>query len=477
MSRIPERKPFIGGESRSTGRVVDLTAPHGERVVARVHRAGRSDVEKAIAAAVDGFERSRRLAAFERAEVLSGMAERVRARAEEMAQVLALEAGKPLKAGRAEAERTVHTLETAAQESVRMGGEVIPLDVVPWGAGRFGLVRRFPLGPLAGITPFNFPLNLTAHKIAPALASGNSIVIKPASQTPSPAVLLAEIAAEAGAPPGVVNVVTASAEDAAPLVEDGRLKMLTFTGSGAVGWDLRRRAPRKRVTLELGGNAAAIVCAGTDLGFAAGRIVAGGFGYAGQSCISVQRVLVECSEYERFLEILVEKVRALRVGEPTDEETDVGPLISRAEAERAEAWIREALEGGARILTGGEREGAFIQPAVLVDCRPEMKVNCQEIFAPVLTVAPFEGLDEAIRQVNDSRYGLQAGIFTRDAEAAWRAFESIEVGGVIVNDVPTYRVDHMPYGGVKESGAGREGLRYAMEEMTEPRLMVWNRLE
>lgn len=475
MASIPERKPFIAGGSRTTGQVIDLRAPHNQELVARVHRAGPSDVAAAIEAAAIGFERTRRMEAYERAAVLTKMAVEVVRRREDLARVLALEAGKPLKAARVEAERTVHTLETAAEEAKRLGGEFLPLDVVPWGSGRFGLVRRFPLGPVAGITPFNFPLNLTAHKIAPALAVGNSIVIKPASQTPSSALMLAEIASSAGAPPGAVNVVTASAADAAPLVDDDRLKMLTFTGSGAVGWELRRRAAKKRVTLELGGNAAAIVCEGADLPYAAERIVAGGYGYAGQSCISVQRVLVQERIHDRLLDLLVDKVRALHVGDPLDEETDVGPLIAESEARRAEDWIREAVSAGAEIMTGGERDGVFLEPTVLVKTRPEMKVNCLEIFAPVVTVAPFADLRSAIRMVNESRYGLQAGIFTPEGESAWEAFESIEVGGVIINDVPTYRVDHMPYGGVKESGTGREGLRYAIEEMTEPRLMVWTR--
>jgi len=475
VSQVSERRPFIGGESRATGDVAEVLSPYTAEVVTRVHRARAADVEDAIAAAAAAFEATRRSSAYERARILSGIAADLSRRREEMARVLALEAGKPLKAARAEAERSVHTFEAAADEARRLGGEILPLDTVPWGAGRLGLTRRFPIGVVAGITPFNFPLNLTAHKIAPALAAGNSIVIKPASQTPTPAIMLAEIAAAAGAPPGAVNVLPAGAETVQPLVTDPRIRMLTFTGSPAVGWDLKRLAGKKKVTLELGGNAAVVVCASADLDYAADRILAGGYGYAGQSCISVQRVLVETSVFAPFLDLLLGKVRALKVGDPLDPATDVGPMISGAEAERAEGWIREAVEGGAKVLTGGRRDGPVLEPTVLTGTTRDMKVNCREIFAPVVTVSPFEEFDAALRMVNDSPYGLQAGVFTRDAEAAWTAFETLEVGAVMINDVSTFRVDHMPYGGVKDSGFGREGLRYAIEEMTEPRLMVWNR--
>jgi glyceraldehyde-3-phosphate dehydrogenase (NADP+) len=472
---MAERRPFIHGESRSTGDLAEVRSPFTGEVVTLYHRAGPRDVEDALASATSAFEIMRGKAAWERAAILAGVASEVRRRREELARILVEEAGKPLKAALAEADRTGHTFEAAAEEAKRLGGAILPLDTVPWGAGHLGLTRRFPIGVVAGITPFNFPLNLTAHKIAPALAAGNTIVIKPASQTPSAAIVLAGMAAAAGAPPGAVNVVPATAANAEPLITDGRVKMLTFTGSPAVGWELKRRAWRIRVALELGGNAAAVVTASADLAFAAERIAAGGFGYAGQSCISVQRVLVERSVSEAFLDLLLQKVRALRVGDPGDAATDVGPMIAAAEAERAEGWIREAVAGGAKLLIGGQRAGAVLQPAVLTATTAEMKVNCREIFAPVVTVTPFDGFDTALRMVNDSAYGLQAGIFTREAEAAFRAFERLEVGGVMIDDVPTWRVDHMPYGGVKESGIGREGLRYAIEEMTEPRLMVWNR--
>jgi len=475
MERMPLRGPFIRGSSRLTGMVTDVRSPQTGEVVTRVRQAGRQDVLEAIEAAVEGFARTRRMASHERAGILARIADNLSRRGEELARVLALEAGKPLKAGTVEVQRCAHTFRHAAEEAGRIGGEVIPMDVVSWGEGRTAITRRFPLGVIAAITPFNFPLNLAAHKIAPALAAGNSVILKPASQTPSPAILLAECAAEAGAPTGAVNVVPCSAADAEPLVTDERIKMLTFTGSSAVGWDLKRRAGKKRVTLELGGNAAAIVCADCDLDQAAGRVVSGGFSYAGQSCISVQRVLVASRCQEDFLGRLLPMVKALKVGDPLDEATDVGPMISRAEAERVEGWIGEAVAGGATVLTGGTREGSIVHPTVLAGTRPDMKVNCREVFAPVVTITPFDSLDSALAVVNDSVFGLQAGIFTRESEAAWRAFETLEVGGVMVNDVPTWRVDHMPYGGLKDSGLGREGLRWAIEEMTELRLMVWNR--
>jgi len=468
-------RSFIHGESRATGAVAGIRSPFSGEVVTRCLRGDEAAIREAIDSAVAGAEAMRALAPFEKGAILDGIAAEVSRAREELAGMLVDEAGKPRKAALAEADRTAHTFRVAAEEARRLGGEVIPLDVVPWGAGHFGITRRFPVGVVAGITPFNFPLNLVAHKIAPALAAGNAIVVKPASQTPSPAVALARMALASGAPKGSVNVVPASAADAAPLVEDERVRCLSFTGSPAVGWDLRRRAGRKRVTLELGGNAAVVLAASADLPFAAGGIVAGGFGYAGQSCISVQRVLVDRRVIGEFLEVFLPKVRALVTGDPADETTDVGPLISVAEAERAEAWIREAAASGAKVLLGGDRREAFLTPAVLTETRPDMKVNCREIFAPVVTVTPFDDFDGALRLVNDSPFGLQAGVFTRDAEEAWRAFDGLDVGGVMINDVSTFRVDHMPYGGVKESGFGREGLRCAIEEMTEPRLMVWNR--
>jgi glyceraldehyde-3-phosphate dehydrogenase (NADP+) len=351
------------------------------------------------------------------------------------------------------------------------------MDLVEAGERRLGLVRRFPIGPIAAITPFNFPLNLVLHKVAPALASGNTVVVKPSPRTPQTAAELGRLFAESGLPEGALTVLppeACGAEIAVAMAGDPRFKMLTFTGSAEVGWALKARAGKKRVVLELGGNSGAIVHGDADLEYAAGRIVAGGFAFAGQSCVSVQRIFVERGVYPCLLELLTARVRQLKVGDPFEETTDVGPMIDLAAAERAEAWIQEAAGQGALVVTGGRRDGRLLEPCILTNTRPEMVVNCREVFAPLVTVTPYDSFDEALALVNGSNFGLHAGVFTRDNARIFQAFETLEVGGVIVNDVPTYRVDHMPYGGSKDSGFGREGLRYAMEEMTEPRIMVLN---
>jgi len=387
---------------------------------------------------------------------------------------MAQEAGKPIKAARTEVERSIFTFTVAAEESARIYGEYLPLDWQEATVGRWGIVRRFPLGPIGGITPFNFPLNLVAHKVAPAIAAGCTIVIKPAPQTPFTALLLADVVQQAGWPDGALNVLPLANEDAGVLVTDERLKMISFTGSAAVGWDIKRRAGKKKVVLELGGNAGVIVHSDADVNFAAERCVAGGFVYAGQTCISVQRILVERSVCGKFTDALLAGVKKLKSGDPLQDSTDVGPLIRESDAIRATEWIQEAVGGGARVLIGGQRRGSMLEPTVLTGTRPDMKVNCQEIFAPVVTVEPYDDFYDAIRQVNRSSYGLQAGLFVRDAKLLFNAYEELEVGGVIAGDVPTFRIDHMPYGGIKDSGLGREGLRYAIEEMTEPRLLVMN---
>lgn len=471
---MTERRCFIAGQWRATGEIHEVRSPSDASVVACVHRARPADIEDAIASAREAFRISRRTPTWERAAILAKMAEGIRKRHDELVRLLALEAGKPVKAGRAEVDRAIFTFEVAAEEARRIGGEVLPLDWAPWGADRIGIVRRFPLGPVAGITPFNFPLNLTAHKVAPCIASGNTMVIRPASQTPSPCLVLAEIAQRSGLPPGALSVVPCSVETASPLVTDERVKMLTFTGSPAVGWELKRKAGKKKVALELGGNAAVIVHRDAGVERAAERITAGGYSYAGQSCISVQRVLVHREVRGPFLEALVAKVKALKVGDPLDESTDVGPMISEPEAGRAASWIEEAVAGGAKLVLGGGRTGAILAPCILTDARRDMKVSCREVFAPVVVVNSYETLEEALEMVNDSDYGLQAGLFTRDAPSIWKAFETLDVGGLMVDDVSSFRIDHMPYGGVKDSGLGREGLKYAIEEMTEIKILGWH---
>jgi len=465
---------LLDGKWIEQGDPVEIHAPYDGSVVGRVFQARREHVDAAIAAAVKAFGTTRRLPAFERQRVLRRVAENIAHRKEEFAHTIAQEAGKPIKAARSEVERTIFTFTVAAEESTRIYGEYLPLDWQEYTAGRWGIVRRFPLGPVAGITPFNFPLNLVAHKVAPAIASGCTMVLKPAPQTPLTAMLTAEAVQQAGWPDGALNVLPLSNDDAALLVTDERLKLISFTGSAAVGWDIKRRAGKKKVALELGGNAGVIVHSDADLNYAADRCVTGSFAYAGQSCISVQRILVERSVFDKFRDLLVAGVKKLKTGDPLEESTDVGPLIRESDAVRASDWIHEAVRSGARVLCGGQREGSILEPTVLTGTRPDMKVNCQEIFAPVVTIETYDNFSDALRQINNSLYGLQAGIFTRDAKLLFSAYEELEVGALMAGDVPTFRIDHMPYGGIKDSGLGREGLRSAIEEMTEPKLLVMN---
>ncbi|HEV2991259.1 MAG TPA: aldehyde dehydrogenase family protein [Candidatus Angelobacter sp.] len=451
-----------------------VRSPYNGEVVANIVTASRSDALEAISGAVQAFEVTRKLPSYERQRVLKTVAAQISSRAEEFAQTMALESGKPIKTARLEVARSVFTFEVAAEESTRIYGEYLPLDATEAAKGRWGVVRRFPLGPISAITPFNFPLNLVAHKIAPAIAAGCTIVLKPAPQTPLCALLLARLVHDAGWPAGALSVLPLANEDAAPLVEDDRIKMFTFTGSGAAGWELKKRAGKKRVTLELGGNAAVVIHHDADLEYAAERCVTAGFSYSGQSCIAAQRILVHQSVFDRFLPMVLDRVQRLKTGDPLDEKTDIGPLIREADAIRAKNWVDEAVSAGAKLRCGGKRQGSILEPAILTNTRPEMKVNCLEVFAPVKTIEPYRDFDEVLRQVNDSPYGLQAGVFSRDVGLLFRAFEEVQVGGLMANDVPTFRADQMPYGGTKDSGTGREGLRYSIEEMTEKKLMVLN---
>jgi acyl-CoA reductase-like NAD-dependent aldehyde dehydrogenase len=465
---------LIDGHWRETSATSEVHAPYDGAHLGTVHLASKDDVLDAIAAACRSFETTRNLPSHARSTMLHNVAAQISDRAAEFAHCISSEAGKPVKAARVEVERSILTFSTAAEEAGRIGGEVLPLDRLPSARGRLGIVRRFPIGPIAGITPFNFPLNLVAHKVAPALAAGNSFVLKPAPQTPLTALKLGEVLLNAGVPPGAVNIVPCDVENAAPLVTDERLKMLSFTGSPGVGWTLKGRAGKKKVTLELGGNAGVIVHSDADIEYAAQRIVFGGFGYAGQTCISVQRIFVHQTVLSSFLAAFLPKVEALVTGNPLDERTDVGPLIGDRDADRVEAWVREAAAAGATVLCGGTREGRLMRPTVLTGTSPTMSVNCREIFGPVVTVESYEHFEIALERLNDSDFGLQAGIFTDTLTLSLQAFQRLDVGGVIIGDVPTFRVDHMPYGGVKDSGFGREGVRYAIEEMTEPRLLVLN---
>lgn len=465
---------YIAGEWIETDNAIEVRSPFDDSLVAVSHRAGPDEIETAISEATSAFEVTRRLPAWKRAEVLEKISAGIAARREELAQTIALEAGKPIRTARVEVDRAVFTFKVAAEESKRIYGEVVPLDWLPGTEGREAQVRHVSLGPIVGISPFNFPLNLVAHKVAPALAAGNPIVLRPASQTPVSALKLAEIVSASGWPAEAFSVVPSTTQDAAPLIEDGRIKLLSFTGSPAVGWGLKTRAGRKRVTLELGGNAGVIVHRDADIAYAAERVAWGGFSYAGQSCISVQRVYVHEVLYDLFVENFIPRVNALKVGNPLDEATDVGPLIDLGAAERVENWVAEAQKDGAKVLTGGSRSGTVWQPTVLADLQPMMRVSCQEVFAPLVGLYPYADIKQAIAAVDDSDFGLQAGLFTRDINIIKQAFDDIEVGGLMVNDVPTFRIDHMPYGGVKQSGFGREGLRYAIEEMSELKLLTYN---
>jgi acyl-CoA reductase-like NAD-dependent aldehyde dehydrogenase len=463
---------FLAGEFRASGQAMPVRSPYDGSLVGSVAQPADADIEEAVRSSEAAFHEMSGMPAHRRAAILHAISAGIDQRREEIARTMALEAGKPLKAARVEVDRAVFNFRYAAEETLRVGHELLALDSQPAGTGKWAMVRRFPVGPILAITPFNFPLNLAVHKIAPALATGNTVVQKPAPKTPICSMLLAEIAQQAGIPAGALNVVLASISQTERLVRDDRLKMLTFTGSAAVGWKLKGMAGKKRVTLELGGNAAVIVHNDADLDRAAEKCAAGGFSYAGQVCISVQRVFVQRAVYDRFLSAFVDRVRALQVGDPLDEKTDVGPMISPEAAHRAEAWVNDALRAGANCLAGGKREGSVYYPTVLANTRPEMAVNCQEVFAPVVTVEPYDSLDAAISMVNDSPYGLQAGVFTSDLAALFSAYKRLQVGGVIANDAPTFRADPMPYGGTKDSGLGREGVRYAMQEMTEPKVLV-----
>jgi acyl-CoA reductase-like NAD-dependent aldehyde dehydrogenase len=463
---------YLNGNWSSHGREVVITSPYDRSIVAVVYEATRDDVDTAIRSAVEAFANTRKMTSHQRSSILRKIAEGIHHRREEFARTICQEAGKPIKTARIEVDRGIYTFEVAAEEASRIYGEYMPLDTLESTAGRWGLVRRFPLGPVFAITPFNFPMNLVAHKIAPAIAAGCPLILKPAPQTPVTALMLAEIVHDAGWPGGALAVMPLSNDEAAHLVTDDRIKLLTFTGSAAVGWSLKARAGKKRVTLELGGNAAVIVHSDADLAYAAQRCVVGGFSYGGQTCISVQRILVEHSVFENFTKLLVDGVHKLKSGDPMHDDTDIPPLIREQDAIRATEWVEEAVAAGAKLLCGGHRKGAFVEPTVLTGTTPEMRVNCAEVFAPVVTVEPYEDFREAVRQVNNSAYGLQAGVLTRDAGLIQMAFEELEVGGVIAGDVPSFRVDQMPYGGIKESGLGREGLRYSIEDMTERKLLV-----
>jgi acyl-CoA reductase-like NAD-dependent aldehyde dehydrogenase len=469
---------LLCGKEWSDGDSFEVHSPWDQGLVGRVTIATRADARQAVSHAVASQRRARALPRWKRREILDNVATSLMEQKERFAQLILAEAGKPIRLARAEVDRAVLTFKTAAEEAARLGGESLPLDLTEGNEGRWGLVQRFPVGPILAITPFNFPLNLVAHKVAPALAAGCPIILKPAPQTPFTALALGEVILKAGWPEEALAVLPLSNVDTAWLAEkEDRIKLVSFTGSSKVGWELKAHSGRKRVVLELGGNAALVVHNDwKDLDDAAARTAHAAFGFAGQSCISAQRVFVQRNIFQTFLWKLVEYTSRLAVGNPSDEATEVGPLIRLSDADRVETWVKEAVEGGAKLVAGGERHGPVITPAILTGTAPGMKIRDEEVFGPVVVVEPYEDFEEALAAVNHSRYGLQAGLLTRDAGRILTAYRELEVGALIVGDTPSWRVDSMPYGGVKDSGLGREGIRSAIEEMTEPRMLVMSGL-
>lgn len=468
-------RPFlVGGEWRTSDKIIEVRFPYNNELVAQVYQATEQDLEDAVVAAVKGFEITRKLPSHVRSTILYNLLDQMEQRTEEMIEALTMEGGKTRNVAAGETARAKETIRVAAEEAKRISGEIIPIDWTEAGENRLGFIRHLPLGPVLGISPFNYPLNLSCHKLAPAIAAGNSFILKPATTTPLSGLLLVEMTLAAGYPPQALSYLPCPGRMAEALVRDERIKYFTFTGSSEVGWHLKSVAGRKRVGLELGGNAAAIVHEDANVDYAVGRIAVGGFTNAGQNCISVQRVLLHRPIYNETLEKLADRISKFKVGDPRDPEVEVGPMISASAARDSFEMVQEALAHGAQAVLGGTCEGTMFQPTVLVNTTPDMRVNREEIFAPVITVTPYDDFDEAIRIANDTDYGLQSGVFTQNVNRIMRAFELVEVGGLQVNDVSTFRVDQMPYGGVKGSGVGREGPRYVIEEMTEMKLMVLN---
>ncbi|MCM3550784.1 aldehyde dehydrogenase family protein [Alkalihalobacillus clausii] len=463
-----QKKLYINGEWVEGVSYQKLYSPYDHEEIAEIPLASEEQVLSAIASAECAKKTMKSLSAYERSQILNRVADLFEVYKEECAQILASENAKPIKAARGEIVRTIETYRFAADEAKRIHGELVPLGAAQNGKGRFGYTKHEPLGVIAAITPFNFPFNLTAHKLGPAFAAGNTVVLKPASQTPLSGYMTARIFEEAGLPKGALNVITGKGGLIGDLlVKDDRVKMVTFTGSVPVGKSIREKAGLKKVTLELGSNSGVIVDSTDDLEAVVARCVEGAFTFAGQVCISIQRIYVKSSLYERFLESFVNKAKSLKLGNPKDENTDVSALINASETERIEAWLKEAKEQGATIAFGGEKQGTVLGPTIITGASNNLAVNCKEAFGPIVTIEPYEELEEAIEKVNDSEYGLQAGIYTTEIKKAFTAADELEVGGVIINDIPSFRVDNMPYGGVKNSGTGREGVKYSTEEMTE----------
>jgi acyl-CoA reductase-like NAD-dependent aldehyde dehydrogenase len=467
---------YLASEAVQANTDLVVTNKYTGETACRVALADAKTIDAGITAAVDAFEHTRKMPGHQRQAILNHVVNRVTERHEEMAKALCIEAGKPIRDARGEVTRLMDTFRVAAEESVRMTGEYMPLDISKRAEGYEGVWRRFPIGPCSFISPFNFPLNLVAHKVAPAIAVGCSFILKPASWTPIGALILGEILAETDLPKGAFSILPCSRDGADLFTTDDRLKLLSFTGSPEVGWKLKAKAGKKKVVLELGGNAGCVVDQDADVEFAADRIILGAFYQSGQSCISVQRIIVHERVYEHLKQALVDRIAKLKTGDPLEEDTFIGPMISRHDAERIEQWINEAVDGGAKLVCGGKRDGVFCEATLLENVESHMKVYCVEAFGPVATLEPFVDFKDAIRIINDSDYGLQAGIFTKNIDHAYYAFKELDVGGVVINDVPSVRVDSMPYGGIKDSGLGREGVRFAVEDMTEIKLLLLNKV-
>jgi len=470
-----EYKMLIGGEWVSGGKCFDVRNKYNQEIIGKVPETSRVEFEKAVISAVEGFKKVSSLPAYRRSKILQNTSELIEKNRDEIARIICLEAGKAWKHSLLEVERSVQTFKFASEEAKDIFGHTVPLDASVGGEKRVGFYMRFPVGVVGAISPFNFPLNLVSHKVAPAIAAGCSVILKPASLTPLTSIKLGEIMIEAGLPEGGLNIIFGSGGTVGDwLVSDERVQMITFTGSPPVGRKIKEKSGLKKLTLELGSNSAVIIDQDADLDLAVERSVMGSFAYAGQICISVQRIYVHKKIYDKFKKEFLEKTSKLKLGDPPDMETDVGPMITEDEAKRTESWVNEAAKEGAKILIGGKRDGVFYHPTVLENVKPEMKVMALEVFAPVVSLVPFEDFSQAVKMVDESIYGLQAGVFTENIENAFLAIKGIKVGGIMVNDVPTYRADNMPYGGVKESGIGREGLKYAIEEMTDIKMVCFN---
>ena len=468
---------FLAGEWATSDLPLEIRNPYNDELIGTTYFATAEQLEQAIVAAEQAAPVMRELPTYERAAILTKLAAKMRTEGDAIARLIALEAGKPIRDAEVEADRGIFTIDTAAEEAKRLEGEVIPLDLLASSKGRFGIVRRFPIGPVAGISPFNFPLNLALHKVAPAIAAGNPLVLKPPSKDPLVMLKIAELLEDCGLPKGALSVLPMDRATGDRLVEDDRFKLLSFTGSPDVGWDMKRRAGMKPVVLELGGNAGVVIDEDADLAFAASRVKTGAFAYAGQVCISVQRVFIHEKVYDDFMPLLIKQTESIVCGDPLDRATDLGPMIDDKAASRTQQWIDDAVKEGARVITGGKADGRFFQPTIIENAAPQSFVCSREAFAPLVTVFKVPTFAKGVEELNNSVFGLQAGIFTNNLERALYAYEQTEAGGVIINDIPTYRIDHMPYGGVKSSGLSREGIKYAIEDMTEMRLMVINRLE